>query len=218
MEEMEKKLKELGLETRLFLEEGRKVLAVKPSSGKIFIVTETQLGGIDHGISPRTYYSIRAEGENVLPYAKEDDVIKYFSKTIQESMGEPNGKECPSCGGPLHDLGSLGSANYSRCRNCGMETSDTDRFDIDESDSMEISEEDLKNYVKETLFNSFQEHDLVAPDVGEWKDQSKSLKIIMVDLLKHIEDDEYLQGLGKIDKAMMMLRTWKYKIEKHLRN
>jgi ssDNA-binding Zn-finger/Zn-ribbon topoisomerase 1 len=33
------------------------------------------------------------------------------------------GAECPSCGGPLGILGSLGNRMHYQCRNCGMQTS-----------------------------------------------------------------------------------------------
>jgi len=41
------------------------------------------------------------------------------SKTeMQEEAGE-----CPECGGPLAELGSLGSKTWYRCQNCGMDSS-----------------------------------------------------------------------------------------------
>jgi hypothetical protein len=50
----------------------------------------------------------------------------------------------------------------------------------------------------------------------EWKQESKELRILLVDLLKNIENDDYVEGVQKIDNVVHKLQTWKRKIEKFL--
>jgi hypothetical protein len=51
---------------------------------------------------------------------------------------------------------------------------------------------------------------------ADWKEEAKTLKGDLTDLLKNIENDEYQDGLKIIDDVMSKLKTWKGKIQKFL--
>lgn len=44
--------------------------------------------------------------------------------------------ECSMCGGPLDELGGLGSLMWYRCRNCGMECNKSAK-EVDDEDTTE---------------------------------------------------------------------------------
>lgn len=60
------------------------------------------------------------------------------------------------------------------------------------------------------------EHDALYSKNKEWKDESRELKSLLVDLLKNIENDEYSEGAKKIDSVVSKLKVWKNKIEKFI--
>ncbi len=78
---------------------------------------------------------------------------------------------------------------------------------------------DLRKYIKEVLKNSLDlnELDALLPNIKtQWKDEASELRANMVDLMKNIENDDYADGLKKIDLAIKHLQNWKIKIEKFL--
>jgi len=82
---------------------------------------------------------------------------------------------------------------------------------------MNLSEEDIRDMVREMLTSDdLSEHDALYQKEKEWRQESKELRKLLVDLLRNIEDDNYHEGVGKIDKVVHKLNTWKRKIEKFL--
>jgi len=83
----------------------------------------------------------------------------------------------------------------------------------------ELSEKELRDFVKEVLKNSLdlKELDVLLPKSNsQWKDEASSLRTMLVDLMKNIESDDFADGVKKIDSAIKLLSTWKSKIEKLL--
>jgi Txe/YoeB family toxin of Txe-Axe toxin-antitoxin module len=81
---------------------------------------------------------------------------------------------------------------------------------------MDLSEDDLRDIVREMLADGIQEYDALYSKEKDWKQESKELRALLVDLLKNIENDDYREGVGKIDTVVNKLNTWKRKIEKFL--
>jgi len=83
----------------------------------------------------------------------------------------------------------------------------------------ELSEKELRDFVKEVLLNSIdlKELDALVPKTkSQWKDEALELRSNLVDLMKNIENDDYGDGIKKIDSAIKHLQNWKLKIEKFL--
>ena len=83
----------------------------------------------------------------------------------------------------------------------------------------ELSEGNLRDFVKEVLENSLdlKEFDALLPKTkSQWKDEATSLRATLVDLMKNIENDDYSDGIKKINSAIKNLENWKLKIEKFL--
>jgi len=81
---------------------------------------------------------------------------------------------------------------------------------------MNLSEEDIRDMVREMLTGGIQEYDALYSKEKEWNQESKELRVLLVDLLKNIENDDYREGVSKIDTVVNKLSTWKRKIEKFL--
>lgn len=82
-----------------------------------------------------------------------------------------------------------------------------------------MKEIELRNFIKEVLKNSLEinEIDALLPKAKEaWKDEATELRATMVDLMKNIENDDFEDGIKKIDQAIKHLQNWKVKIEKFL--
>jgi hypothetical protein len=77
-------------------------------------------------------------------------------------------------------------------------------------------EEDIRAMVREMLSGGIQEYDALYSKKKEWKQESKELRALMIDLLKNIENDDYREGVSKIDSVVHKLKTWKHKIEKFI--
>jgi Holliday junction resolvase RusA-like endonuclease len=60
------------------------------------------------------------------------------------------------------------------------------------------------------------EFDLIMPKKKEWNQEAKELRTDLVNLLKNIEDDQYEEGLEKINGVIGKLQDWKNKIQKFL--
>ncbi len=81
-----------------------------------------------------------------------------------------------------------------------------------------LSEDDLRAMVREMLKSGdVSEHDALYPKKKKWDEEKKELRAQLVDLLRHIEDDEYEEGVSKIDSVVFKLNHWKNKIEKFLK-
>lgn len=83
----------------------------------------------------------------------------------------------------------------------------------------ELSEKELRDFVKEVLINAvdLKELDALLPKTkSQWKDEAMELRTTLVDLMKNIENDAYADGIKKIDLAIKHLQSWKIKIEKFL--
>lgn len=83
----------------------------------------------------------------------------------------------------------------------------------------DITEKELRDFVKEVLASSasLKEFDALLPKAkSEWKDEATTLRTTLVDLMKNIENDDFSDGIKKIDSAIKHLENWKLKIEKFL--
>lgn len=76
----------------------------------------------------------------------------------------------------------------------------------------------LRNYIKERVMQEIElvEFDLIVPKKKEWQREAQELRSDLVELLKNIENDDYAQGVEKIDDAISKLSSWKKKIQKFL--
>jgi len=84
---------------------------------------------------------------------------------------------------------------------------------------MDISKKELKNLVKELISErakEIKESDLVFKKKSDWIEAKKDLRKDLVELLKHIESDDYKEGVSKIDEVITSLKGWKDKINKKL--
>jgi DNA-binding Lrp family transcriptional regulator len=81
---------------------------------------------------------------------------------------------------------------------------------------MNLSEEDIREMVREMLANGINEYDALYSKEKDWKEESKELRVLLVDLLKNIENDDYKEGVSKIDTVVNKLKTWKRKMEKFI--
>ena len=81
---------------------------------------------------------------------------------------------------------------------------------------MNLSEEDIRDMVREMLTNGIKEYDALYPKEKDWKEESAELRRLFVDLMKNIENDDYQEGIEKIDLVVRKLNTWKNKIEKFI--
>lgn len=79
-----------------------------------------------------------------------------------------------------------------------------------------LSEDDIRAMVREMLTGELSEYDALFQKEKEWNQESRELRALLTDLLKNIENDNYKEGIGKIDTVVHKLQTWKRKIEKFL--
>jgi len=81
---------------------------------------------------------------------------------------------------------------------------------------MNLSEDDIREMVREMIAGGIQEYDALYPKEKDWKEESKELRSLFVELMKNIENDDYQEGVDKIDLVVRKLNTWKKKIEKFI--
>jgi hypothetical protein len=76
----------------------------------------------------------------------------------------------------------------------------------------------LRSFIREMIQEEVElnEFDAILSKKADWKEEAKTLKGDLTDLLKNIENDEYQDGLKIIDDVMSKLKTWKGKIQKFL--
>ena len=83
----------------------------------------------------------------------------------------------------------------------------------------ELTEKELRNFIKEVLADqsSLKEFDVLLPKANsEWKNEATTLRTTLVELMKNIENDDFSDGIKKINTAIKHLENWKTKIEKFL--
>lgn len=83
----------------------------------------------------------------------------------------------------------------------------------------ELTEKELRSFIKGILSDSLnlKEVDVLIPKAkSAWKDEATSLRVALVDLMKNIENDDYSDGIKKIEDVIKQLNSWKVKIEKFL--
>lgn len=83
----------------------------------------------------------------------------------------------------------------------------------------ELTEKKLRDIVKEVLANSLdlKEFDLIIPKAkSQWKDEVATLRTTLVNLMRNIENDDFSDGVKKINTAIKHLENWKSKIEKFI--
>jgi ERCC4-type nuclease len=81
-----------------------------------------------------------------------------------------------------------------------------------------LTNDKLRNHIREMMQNEMElkEFDLIMPKKKEWNQEAKELRTDLVNLLKNIEDDQYEEGLEKINGVIGKLQDWKNKIQKFL--
>ena len=83
---------------------------------------------------------------------------------------------------------------------------------------MKLENKQLRDHIREMMQKEIElkEFDLLMPKKKEWNKEAKGLRVDMVDLLKNIENDEYQEGVEKIDAVVKKLQAWKNKIQNFL--
>ena len=76
----------------------------------------------------------------------------------------------------------------------------------------------LRSFIREMIQEEIElkEFDVILSKKADWKEEAKTLRGNLTDLLKNIENDEYQDGLKTIDNVMSKLSNWKTKINKFL--
>ena len=76
----------------------------------------------------------------------------------------------------------------------------------------------LRSFIREMIQKEIElkEFDAILSKKADWKEEAKTLRGNLTDLLKNIENDEYQDGLETIDAVMSKLSNWKTKINKFL--
>lgn len=76
----------------------------------------------------------------------------------------------------------------------------------------------LRSFIREMIQEEIElkEFDSILKKKSEWKEEAKTLRGNLTDLLKNIENDEYEDGLETIKDVMSKLSDWKNKINKLL--
>lgn len=81
-----------------------------------------------------------------------------------------------------------------------------------------MKEAKLRSYIREMIQEEIElkEFDAILSKKSDWKEEAKTLRSDLTDLLKNIENDEYEDGLKTIDDVTAKLKSWKTKIQKFL--
>ena len=76
----------------------------------------------------------------------------------------------------------------------------------------------LRSFIREMIQEEIElkEFDAILSKKADWKEEAKTLRSNLTDLLKNIENDEYQDGLKTIEDVMSKLSNWKTKINKFL--
>ena len=84
---------------------------------------------------------------------------------------------------------------------------------------MNVKEEKkIRHIIKQELKNKYyiSETDLIVPNEKNWDKIKGEFKSLIKTLLLNLEKDEYKDATGDIEKAILMLKSWKKKIEKEI--
>lgn len=82
---------------------------------------------------------------------------------------------------------------------------------------MKIDRKNLKDLVQEIISEmELSESDIIAKEKSEWKEMKREFTEVVKGLINNIEDDEYSDAKGDIDKAVKILKAWKKRITKNL--
>jgi len=86
-----------------------------------------------------------------------------------------------------------------------------------------MEQDNLRKKIREVLIsseneNTLGEYDLLFKTKSSWESSKKELRSDLINLLKHIEEDEYREGIEKINDVIHFLKKWKSKIQKNLNN
>ena len=84
------------------------------------------------------------------------------------------------------------------------------------NDSNKISKKALEEMVREIVVKKMSEHDVIYKKKEAWQEAKEKLKSGMKELMDNIENDDYKDGLNKIDEVVSMLNSWKSKIQKNI--
>ena len=81
-----------------------------------------------------------------------------------------------------------------------------------------MSDKNIRKIVREMIKKEIglNEFDAIVPKKQDWNQEVKTLRSDLTDLLKNIENDEYNDGLTKIEDVIRKLQDWKTKIQKFL--
>ena len=83
--------------------------------------------------------------------------------------------------------------------------------------SMKIDRKSLKEMVVEVFMEmELRESDIIAKEKSEWNDMKKEFRDTVSELLNNIEDDNYSDANGDIDKVAKTLKAWKKRITKNI--
>lgn len=83
--------------------------------------------------------------------------------------------------------------------------------------SMKINRKSLKEMVKEVVLEmELSESDIIAKEKSEWNDMKKEFRDTVSELLNNIEDDNYSDANGDIEKVVKTLNAWKRRITKNI--
>lgn len=83
--------------------------------------------------------------------------------------------------------------------------------------SMKINRKSLKEMVKEVVLEmELSESDIIAKEKSEWNDMKKEFRDTVSELLNNIEDDNYSDANGDIEKVVKTLKAWKRRITKNI--
>ena len=83
---------------------------------------------------------------------------------------------------------------------------------------LKMSDKNIRKIVREMIKKEIKlnEFDAIMPKKQDWNKEAETLRSDLTDLLKNIENDEYVDGLKKIDVVVGKLQVWKNKIQKFL--
>lgn len=84
---------------------------------------------------------------------------------------------------------------------------------------MKVEEEKkIRKIINQGLKKKFSisETDLLAPNAKSWDIIKGDFKSVVSNLISNLENDEYDDATGEIDKTIGMLKKWKQKIKKDI--
>ena len=72
----------------------------------------------------------------------------------------------------------------------------------------------IREKIREAIFSvendkNLGEYDLLFKNKHSWKEAKNHLRSDLINLLKHIEEDEYKKGIENIDGVIASLKQWK---------